>query len=125
MKIALCFRFAQTFLTKLASIEQGYTEGTFSLPCKIPTLCLVGASPKPQKQEQKMALASLVSFQKQKLTVVKIFMELDIEKAVFQRGNKRTFFMPLVDTRSLIQYKTNIITYGKKHDSILAYADAP
>ena len=57
-----------------------------------------------------MALASLVSFQKQKLTVVKIFMELDIEKAVFQRGNKRTFFMPLVDTRSLIQYKTNIIT---------------
>ena len=33
--------------------------------------------------------------------------------------------MPLVDTRSLIQYKTNIITYGKKHDSILAYADAP
>ena len=32
--------------------------------------------------------------------------------------------MPLVDTRSLIQYKTNIITYGKKHDSILAYADA-
>ena len=109
----------------LKSIEQGYTEGTFSLPVKIPTLCLVGASPTPQKQEQKMALASLVSFQKQKLTVVKIFMELDIEKAVFQRGNKRTFFMPLVDTRSLIQYKTNIITYGKKHDSILAYADAP
>ena len=109
----------------LKSIEQGYTEGTFSLPFKIPTLCLVGARPNPQKQEQKMALASLVSFQKQKLTVVKIFMELDIEKAVFQRGNKRTFFMPLVDTRSLIQYKTNIITYGKKHDSILAYADAP
>ena len=108
-------------------MEQGHTEGTFSLPCKIPTLCLVGASPKPQKQEQKqkMALASLVSFQKQKLIVVKIFMKLDIEKAVFQRGNKRTFFMPLVDTRSLIQYKTNIITYGKKHDSILAYADAP
>ena len=65
-------------------------------------------------------------FSKAKLTVVKIFMKLDIEKAVFQRGNKRTFFMPLVDTRSLIQYKTNIITYGKKkHDSILAYADAP
>ena len=129
MKIALCFRFAQLFwLSKLSrgaissnyrekfkglkSIEQGYTEGTFSLPFKIPTLGLIGASPKPQKQEQ-MALASLVSFQKQKLTVVKIFMELDIEKAVFQRGNKRTFFMPLVDTRSLIQYKTNIITYGK------------
>ena len=51
-------------------------------------------------------------------------MKLDIEKR-FSEGNKRTFFMPLVDTRSLIQYKTNIITYGKKHDSILAYADAP
>ena len=37
----------------LKSIEQGYTEGTFSLPCKIPTLCLVGASPKPQKQKTK------------------------------------------------------------------------
>ena len=67
-------------------MEQGHTEGTFSLPCKIPNLCLVGASPKPQKQEQKqkMALASLVSFQKQKLIVVKIFMKLDIEKAVFR-----------------------------------------
>ena len=72
----------------------------------------MGQAPNP-KSKSKMALASLVSFQKQKLTVVKIFMELDIEKAVFQRGNKRTFFMPLVDTRSLIQYKTNIITYGK------------
>ena len=72
-----------------------------------------------------MALASLVSFQKQKLTVVKIFMELDIEKAVFQRGNKRTFFMPLVDTRSLIQYKNKHNYLWKKHDSILAYADAP
>ena len=51
-----------------------------------------------------MALASLVSFQKQKLTVVKIFMELDIEKAVFQRGNKRTFFMPLVDTRFVVLF---------------------
>jgi len=56
-------------------LEQGYTEGTFSLPCKIPTLCLVGASPKPQKAKAKakakMALASLVSSQKQKLTIVK------------------------------------------------------
>ena len=59
-----------------------------------------------------MALASLVSFQKQKLTVIKIFMKLDIEKGFFRGANKRTF-MPLVDTRSLIQYKTNIITYGK------------
>ena len=59
-----------------------------------------------------------------KLTVVN-FHEIRYRKSGFQRGNKRTFFMPLVDTRSLIQYKTNIITYGKKHDSILAYADAP
>ena len=61
-----------------------------------------------------MALASLVSFQKQKLTVVN-FHEIRYRKSGFQRGNKRTFFMPLVDTRSLIQYKTNIITYGKKN----------
>jgi hypothetical protein len=45
----------------LKSIEQGYTEGTFSLPCKIPTLCLVGASPKPQKQDQKQKWHSLRS----------------------------------------------------------------
>ena len=51
-------------------------------------------------------------------------MKLDIEKAVFQRGTSELFYAT-VDTRSLIQYKTNIITYGKKHDSILAYADAP
>ena len=57
----------------LKSIEQGHTEGTFSLPFKIPTLCLVGASPKPQKAKAKakMALASLVSSQKQKHTIVK------------------------------------------------------
>ena len=39
-------------------------------------------------------------------------MELDIEKRFF-RGAISELFMPLVDTRSLIQYKTNIITYGK------------
>jgi hypothetical protein len=56
--------------------QQG-TEGTFPLPCKIPTLCLVGASPKPQKAKAKakMALAALVSSQKQKHMVVKIFMK--------------------------------------------------
>ena len=37
----------------LKSIEQGHTEGTFSLPCKSPTLGLDWASPKPQKQDQK------------------------------------------------------------------------
>ena len=112
---------------KQKNLSKDTQRGLFHYRVKFLICALLGASPKPQKQEQKqkMALASLVSFQKQKLIVVKIFMKLDIEKAVFQRGNKRTFFMPLVDTRSLIQYKTNIITYGKKHDSILAYADAP
>ena len=73
---------------KIKRIGQGHTEGTFSLPCKIPTLCLVGASPKPQKAKAKakMALASLVSSQKQKRTVVKVFMKSDAKKAVFQRG---------------------------------------
>ena len=100
MKIALCFRFAQTFDYKLSRgaissnygkkfkglkrNKQGYTEGTFSLPCKIPTLAFDGASPKPQKQEQ-MALASLVSFQKQKLTVVN-FHEIRYRKSGFSEG---------------------------------------
>ena len=39
-----------------------------------------------------MALASLVSFQKQKLTVVKIFMELDIEKRFFRGAISELFF---------------------------------
>ena len=82
MKIALCFRFAQTFwLSKLSrgaissnyrekfkglkSIEQGYTgyffttvQNSYSVPC--------WGKPQTQKQEQKMALASLVSFPKAK-----------------------------------------------------------
>ena len=62
-----------------------------------------------------MALASLVSFQKQKLTVVN-FHEIRYRKKRFFRGAiSELSFMPLVDTRSLIQYKTNIITYGKKN----------
>ena len=120
MKIALGFAKAQTFWLHFVtsgaifskwrrktkdfkSIEQGYTEGTFSLPFKIPTLCLVGASPKPQKAKAKakakMALASLVSSQKQKHTIVKIFMKSDAKKAVFQRVESRTFIVSLVDTR--------------------------
>ena len=44
------------------SIEQGHTEGTFSLPCKIPTLALMGQAPNPKKQKQRqMVLAALVS----------------------------------------------------------------
>ena len=44
----------------------GHTEGTFSLPCKIPTLPYWGKPQTPKKQKQRqMALASLVSSQKQ------------------------------------------------------------
>ena len=35
------------------SIEQGHTEGTFSLPFKIPTLCLVGSKPQTPKSKSK------------------------------------------------------------------------
>ena len=84
---------------KIKRIGQGHTEGTFLLPCKIPTLCLVGASPKPQKAKAKMALASLVSSQKQKRTIVKIFMKSDAKKAVFQRVKSLTFIVSLADTR--------------------------
>ena len=51
----------------------------------------MGQAPNPKKQEQ-MALASLVSFQKQKLTVVKIFMELDIEKRFFRGAISELFY---------------------------------
>ena len=83
------------------SIEQGHTEGTFPLPWKIPTLSLYGASPKPQKSKSKgkMALASLVSSQKQKRTIVKIFLKSDTKKRFFRGGNNRTFIVSLVDTR--------------------------
>ena len=107
MKIALGFAKAQTFFdftslrqgqflandgekTKdFKSIEQGHTEGTFSLPFKIPTLCLVGASPKPQKQKQRQKWHSLRSclLKSKKHTIVKIFMKSDAKKAVF-RGSK-------------------------------------
>ena len=65
-------------------------------------LCaLLGQAPKPQKAKAKakMALASLVSSQKQKHTIVKIFMKSDAKKAVFQRVESRTFIVSLVDTR--------------------------
>ena len=71
----------------LKIIEQGHTEGTFSLPFKIPTLGLDGASPKPQKAKAKAngTRFALVSSQKQKRTIVKIFLKSDT-KTVFQRG---------------------------------------
>ena len=73
----------------LKSIEQGHTEGTFfHYRSKFLLFSLYWASPKPQKAKAKakMALASLVSFQKQKHTIVKVFMKSDAKKAVFQRG---------------------------------------
>lgn len=48
-----------------------------------------------------MALALLVSSQKQKLTIAKNFKKSGTEKAVFQRGDNRTFIVSLVDTRFL------------------------
>ena len=65
-------------------------------------LCaLLGQAPNPKKAKAKakMALASLVSSQKQKHTIVKIFMKSDAKKAVFQRVESRTFIVSLVDTR--------------------------
>ena len=44
-------------------------------------------------------LASLVFFQKQKPSIVKIIEQPVFLKAVFQAGNKRTFIVSLVDTR--------------------------
>ena len=117
MKIASVFAKAQTFWLHFVtsgaifskwrrktkdfkSIEQGHTEGTFSLPFKIPTSGLVGASPKPQKAKAKAKWHSLRScLQKQKHTIVKIFMKSDAKKAVFQRVESRTFIVSLVDTR--------------------------
>ena len=61
----------------------------------------MGQAPNPKKQEQ-MGTRFARVFQKQKLTVVKIFMELDIEKAVFQRGNKRTFLFYATRRHSFI-----------------------
>ena len=78
----------------------GHTEGDFSLPCKIPTLALMGQAPNPKKQKQRqMVLASLVSSQKQKRTIVKIFSKSDTKKRFFRGGNNRTFIVSLVDTR--------------------------
>ena len=75
------------------SIEQGHTEGTFSLPFKIPTLCLDWGKPQTPKSKSKgkMALASLVSSQKQKHTIVKIFMKSDAKKSGFSEGRKSNF----------------------------------
>ena len=55
-------------------------QNSYSVPCW-------GKPQTPKaRSKEKMALATLVSSQKQKLTIDKIFMKLDIEKAVFQRG---------------------------------------
>ena len=42
--------------------------------------------PKAEKSKSNYELASLVFFQKQKLTIAKNFKKSDAEKAVFQRG---------------------------------------
>jgi hypothetical protein len=58
----------------LKSIEQGHTEGLFHYRVKFLLCALLGQAPNPKsKSKSKMALASLVSSQKQKHTIVKIF----------------------------------------------------
>ena len=46
-----------------------------------------------------LALTSLVSSQKQKPTIVKTVEPQQFLKAVIRGGNRRTFFVSLVDTR--------------------------
>ena len=55
--------------------------------------------PKAEKSKSNYELASLVFFQKQKPSIVKIIEQPVFLKAVFQAGNKRTFIVSLVDTR--------------------------
>ena len=119
MKIALSFAKAQTF--DFTSLRQGQflaNDGEkpkilkalskdtqrvlFHYRSKFLLCALLGQSPNPKKAKAKakakMALASLVSSQKQKHTIVKIFMKSDA-KSGFQRVESRTFIVSLVDTR--------------------------
>jgi hypothetical protein len=85
----------------LKSIEQGHTEGTFSLPFKILTLCLVGASPKPQEQKQKQKWHSLRSrlFKSKSSLKPMLYMGFNVLKAVIRGGNHQIVVTSLVDTR--------------------------
>ena len=97
MKIALCFRFTQTFCLRsaqegaifsrcrekkeiLKAYKPAYTKGTSSLLCYWDQ-GFHPRHPKKQNQEQKWHFAPLVSFQKQKLTIVKTFMIFNAEKS--------------------------------------------
>ena len=73
----------QRFLKALSKDTQ---RGLFHYRGKFLLCALLGANPKPQKAKAKakMALASLVSSQKQKRTIVKIFLKSDT-KSGFQR----------------------------------------
>ena len=72
----------------------------FSLRSKIGSMTLIGSSRYPNsKSKGKMALASLVSSQKQKRTIVKIFLKSDTKSGFSEGGNNRTFIVSLVDTR--------------------------
>jgi hypothetical protein len=62
---------------------------------------LFRASPETPTAKAKMALASLVSSQKQKHDS-KNHLAANILKTVFQRGNNRAFIVSLVDTRFVI-----------------------
>ena len=70
----------------LKSIEQGYTEVLFHYRLKFYSVpCCKPQTPKA-KAKAKMALASLVSSQKQKPKIAKNFMKSDAEKTVFGGG---------------------------------------
>ena len=98
MKIALGFSLKLKLLTSLRYVRailqmteknQRFlkalskdTQGTFHYRVKFLLCALLGQTPNPKKAKAKakMALASLVSSQKQKRTIVKIFLKSDTKK---------------------------------------------
>ena len=101
MKIALGFSLKLKLLTSLRYVRAIFandgekpkilkalskdTQGTFPLPWKIPTLCLVGASPNPKKQKQRQNGTRFARvFSKAKRTIVKIFLKSDTKKRFFR-----------------------------------------
>ena len=82
---------------KQKNLSKDTQRGLFHYRVKFP-LCKGKPQTPKAKAKAKMALASLVSSQKQKRTIVKIFSKSDTKKR-FSEGNNRTFIVSLVDTR--------------------------
>ena len=55
--------------------------------------------PKSRKKQKQLWTRFARIFQKQKPSIAKIIEQPVFLKAVFKEGNKRTFIVPLVDTR--------------------------